>query len=785
MALRIIFRSPYDVSPALSGGASMAVSASAAVTASTVLGDPSANPNGLPLIGSATLASAEDTPSFERLGVTYPDDFARLVLDDGDVNGGYIHMSLGKTPSSYIGQNATGGSNQVYTTLEVALHVRLQGEVPYKLFRAHVFVDSLFSEAAVGHVWFSQPEAVNLVSDPVRGVVGETVQTLGYNDFGNFIWEGQFSGTAAIVDGEWHLVRMQFILNDPGQANGVCRVWIDDVLDIEDTTINFIDDWGTPFGWNAFYLEAYDNDGSNGGCVLDFRNIYFRGIAKDTSAVSAAVSMAVTANAVVSNVTPVVGDAPDWVLDWSDYADINEVLALSNGFADRTNGAGAIALSTVTGQLFTKAFRATYYTPSSVDQEVGMTVDFDWDGWASTAQPREIWLHMKVRHSLNFSYSGPSPGGGPGGKYIFFFDQQQLSAPVGSRFNMSLGINDGTEILMIHNGNGGGYDLNNRTQIPLSQLADGQWMDCWLHVKMDDASGIFETYLDGLYSAMDPGVDTSYGSQLYLTFMALGGNINTGTASNGMWREYGPINIWLNEPTGWPGATPMPDDEVNFAQFTSTSEMLADPRLEAVTSVGASVILDTIQGYACARCTHPSGSAETTAGLVYYIPNASTDQSREGWWSVDVLFQPGWNTTGPYSGNADHKFLFAFDQVPDGSRRWESHIGHFGTGVGHFVAGNGTTRGNATALWDGEWHTVRYHLKYGTAETAIWIVDIPDLGYTYAWEPQGGFDATFAGYYLNSLNLGANVNRGFSTPRYLAWKDVKFWKEGNDPGWGF
>lgn len=244
----------------------------------------------------------------------------------------------------------------------------------------------------------------------------------------------------------------------------------------------------------------------------------------------------------------------DWEFDPSIYSTIAEITALS-GFEDRTNGNGGLSLvSGITGQDFTKAVRNTFNTPSSTDQEVGLTVSMG--SWADTNQPTEMWFEIDLLHSNSpqFTYSGPSAGGGPGGKLLFIFDQDQISAPLGVRFNMSVGLGDGTVTQMIANGNAGTGGTNN---VSMNQflLWDGDWLKLFVHASLANTDAIFESYLDGNYTSMGTGVDTIVGTEpKYLKYLALGGNINTGTQNDGMYRQWGLVRGYLTQPPNWPGA---------------------------------------------------------------------------------------------------------------------------------------------------------------------------------------------------------------------------------------
>lgn len=593
--------------------------------------DPSENPNSLPLIGSHPLASATGLPAFEVSGASYPDDFLRLTIGDTVESGGYVHIGLGKTPSTYIGQNRLGASDEVYDVLETAFRVRITGTTPYKLFRSIIFAEPDWSEAAVGHVWFDQPGSDgSLMSDPARGVVGEEVQTSGYNDVDNFAWEGQSGGTIDIADGEWHTVRILQALNSPGNADGICRVWVDGVLDIEDTTINWVDDYNLDYGFNAIFLEAFHNGGSPGGCTIDFKDLYVRGeeyvvspdaisiltsslssgtqgasytqtlqatggngtyvwtvedgslpsglsLNTNTGAITGTPAAIGTSNftvqcadtggstadtALLSITVGAPGggggdDTPAWEIDFSDYANIAAVTALS-GFEDRSSGAnGGISLATVSGEDFTKVMRGTYNTPSQVDQEIGLTMDMNHAGWAASAQAREIWGKLRARHSAvpAFSYSGPSPGGGPGGKYLFGFDQDQIGT---SRWNIQLGMYGNDSILPMYAGNSGVDSGRVLAQWPAATMRADGFVDFWWHWKMDSSNGINEVYVVApsgtYYSKIGTGVNTNPGASKYFRYLVLGANINTGTSADGMYRDYGHVKVYTSVPSNWPGS---------------------------------------------------------------------------------------------------------------------------------------------------------------------------------------------------------------------------------------
>src|SRR5947208_4865429 len=125
--------------------------------------------------------------------------------------------------------------------------------------RAMVLASAAWAQAAVGHVYASDGDALSL--DPVRGTdeVG-TLVTTGYNDVDHFTWLGQVAGTAPIFGGgavgEWYCIEAHMKLNDPGKANGVLEYWINGTLEAQRTGLNFVGSYSA-FGINAIFFENY------------------------------------------------------------------------------------------------------------------------------------------------------------------------------------------------------------------------------------------------------------------------------------------------------------------------------------------------------------------------------------------------------------------------------------------------------------------------------------------------------------------------------------------------
>lgn len=142
---------------------------------------------------------------------------------------------------------------------------------PGKLSRAYVFGDpDHWGQAAILHLW----DGPKLVLDPVSGVRevdGEDrMVTTGYNDFPNFEWLGIQRGFTPIYSpeqvGRWFCIETRFKLNDPGRANGVIELWIDDELQARRNGLDFVGRW-SDYGINTIALENYVNEGAPGPAV--------------------------------------------------------------------------------------------------------------------------------------------------------------------------------------------------------------------------------------------------------------------------------------------------------------------------------------------------------------------------------------------------------------------------------------------------------------------------------------------------------------------------------------
>jgi hypothetical protein len=184
---------------------------------------------------------------------------------------GYLHLAIGKTPSSYL--RAADAGTATYRELYWRLYVRYApgwiGGGGNKLTRAVSMAKSDLSEAAFAHVWSGQDGtsgANQLYIDPASGTdtIGN-VLTAGYNDFAHMRWLGARGSTLTLFDsahiGQWYCIEVHAKLNDPGSSNGVMQLSINGTLQAQDTGMNWVGDF-TAYGFNVVMLENYWNAGA-------------------------------------------------------------------------------------------------------------------------------------------------------------------------------------------------------------------------------------------------------------------------------------------------------------------------------------------------------------------------------------------------------------------------------------------------------------------------------------------------------------------------------------------
>jgi hypothetical protein len=184
---------------------------------------------------------------------------------------GYLHLAIGKTPSSHL--RPVDAGTATYRELYWRVYVRYApgwiGGGGNKLTRAVSVAKPDLSEAAFAHVWSGRDGtagANQLYIDPASGTdtIGN-VLTVGYNDFAHMRWLGARGSTLTLFDsahiGPWYCVEVHAKLNDPGSSNGVMQLYINGTLQAQDTGMNWVGDF-TAYGFNVVMLENWWNSGA-------------------------------------------------------------------------------------------------------------------------------------------------------------------------------------------------------------------------------------------------------------------------------------------------------------------------------------------------------------------------------------------------------------------------------------------------------------------------------------------------------------------------------------------
>ena len=142
---------------------------------------------------------------------------------------------------------------------------------------------SVMAQAMIAHQWSAGGKGITgdyLILDPASGINihngnqnkgdGTKLISTRYNDFSNLNWGLGGRNTSErenipIFDkyhvGEWYAIEVRVKLNTKGKIDGIFQLWIDDILVISMTNLNWIGSYDDPYGLNCFYLENYCNNG--------------------------------------------------------------------------------------------------------------------------------------------------------------------------------------------------------------------------------------------------------------------------------------------------------------------------------------------------------------------------------------------------------------------------------------------------------------------------------------------------------------------------------------------
>ncbi len=177
----------------------------------------------------------------------------------GDVSAGYFFRTFGRSPFASQSNQDTD-YREIFWRLYV-LYPQGTSNIPNKLTRATVFANASRAQAMIGHVWLERTGGSRLMLDPASGTdeAGNLLST-GWNDFDNLRWLGQRVSSRQIIKGEWQCVEAHVSLNSPGNSDGQFRLWIDNELVAESSTLNWVGSY-SEFGINAIMVSSYWNDG--------------------------------------------------------------------------------------------------------------------------------------------------------------------------------------------------------------------------------------------------------------------------------------------------------------------------------------------------------------------------------------------------------------------------------------------------------------------------------------------------------------------------------------------
>ena len=189
----------------------------------------------------------------------------------GQVQGGFLHLAIGKTPWSYL--RPVDAGTAVYRELYWRHFIKLQlgwvGGGGNKLSRAQAIVNRSWAQGMMAHVWSGvepEPDAYHLGIAPAT-TTDEAGRVHGteYNDFAHFRWLGLAWSRTPIFErsrvGKWYCVEAHAKLNDPGRSNGIFELWINNGLEARLEGLNWQGTY-SEYGINTVFLENYWNTGS-------------------------------------------------------------------------------------------------------------------------------------------------------------------------------------------------------------------------------------------------------------------------------------------------------------------------------------------------------------------------------------------------------------------------------------------------------------------------------------------------------------------------------------------
>ena len=175
-----------------------------------------------------------------------------------DATGSFMR-TFGRNPKNSLSHSAQD-FDEIYWRFYVKLQAGFSGQAD-KLTRAFIFAGSSRQQAMVAHLWTSGDGP--LFMDPVSGIDPSTslLVTTRWNDFANFKWLGQITGSTKLTPDTWYCIEAHVKLNTPGYTNGVSEFWRDGELQASRSDLNWRSSW-TDYGINTIMISDYWNDTS-------------------------------------------------------------------------------------------------------------------------------------------------------------------------------------------------------------------------------------------------------------------------------------------------------------------------------------------------------------------------------------------------------------------------------------------------------------------------------------------------------------------------------------------
>jgi len=196
---------------------------------------------------------------------------AAFLFAKNAAGAGGLKVAFGRTPDNYIKpvDSGTQDYREIYWRMYLYHPKTWVGGGADKLSRATILTDNHWTQAMIAHVWSGADpgnRAKFLLIDPASGTdTAGNIITKGYNDFTNLRWLGNKASQYPIFAqqnfGQWQCIEARVKLNQPGHSDGVFQMFINDRLEVESTTLNWIGSYSN-YGINAVFFENHWNNGS-------------------------------------------------------------------------------------------------------------------------------------------------------------------------------------------------------------------------------------------------------------------------------------------------------------------------------------------------------------------------------------------------------------------------------------------------------------------------------------------------------------------------------------------